>query len=104
MSFLDTVRRARTYLEERGRVSLSALKLEFDLDDARLEPLIEELVDVQQVAALEGKVLSWIGRTPSGASTSQPAPTAPERTPRDYTPKHLAEKILLSKSVLEGER
>jgi class 3 adenylate cyclase/tetratricopeptide (TPR) repeat protein len=28
----------------------------------------------------------------------------PERSPRDYTPKHLAEKILQSKSVLEGER
>ncbi len=35
MSFLDTIRRARTYLQEQGRVSLSALKLEFDLDDAR---------------------------------------------------------------------
>ncbi len=59
MSFLDTIRRAKTYLQEQGRVSLSALKLEFDLDDARLESLIEELVDVQQVAAREGKVLSW---------------------------------------------
>jgi class 3 adenylate cyclase/tetratricopeptide (TPR) repeat protein len=29
---------------------------------------------------------------------------APERAPRDYTPKHLAEKILQSKSALEGER
>jgi len=28
----------------------------------------------------------------------------PERTPRDYTPKHLAVKILQSKSALEGER
>ena len=27
-----------------------------------------------------------------------------ERTPRDYTPKHLADKILQSKSALEGER
>ncbi len=61
MSFLDTVRRANNYLREQGRVSLSALMLEFDLDDARLESLIEELVDVQQVAAREGKVLSWIG-------------------------------------------
>ena len=31
------------------------------------------------------------------------APT-PERAPRDYTPKHLADKILQSKSALEGER
>ena len=28
----------------------------------------------------------------------------PNRTPRDYTPKHLADKILQSKSALEGER
>jgi class 3 adenylate cyclase/tetratricopeptide (TPR) repeat protein len=28
----------------------------------------------------------------------------PERAPRDYTPRHLAEKILQSKSALEGER
>ena len=29
---------------------------------------------------------------------------APDRDPRDYTPKHLADKILQSKSALEGER
>src|SRR5207244_6982781 len=29
---------------------------------------------------------------------------AAERAPRAYTPKHLAEKILASKSTLEGER
>ncbi len=28
----------------------------------------------------------------------------PERDPRSYTPKHLADKILQSKSALEGER
>ncbi|MGE3568827.1 MAG: adenylate/guanylate cyclase domain-containing protein [Gammaproteobacteria bacterium] len=32
------------------------------------------------------------------------APAAPARVPRDYTPKHLAEKILQSKTALEGER
>jgi class 3 adenylate cyclase/tetratricopeptide (TPR) repeat protein len=30
--------------------------------------------------------------------------SAPDRSPRDYTPKHLADKILQSKSALEGER
>ena len=44
-----------------------------------------------------------------GASAAaSPAPgsgrTAPERSPRTYTPKHLADKILQSKSALEGER
>jgi class 3 adenylate cyclase/tetratricopeptide (TPR) repeat protein len=35
--------------------------------------------------------------------TGTPAAVS-DRTPRDYTPKHLAEKILQSKSALEGER
>ena len=30
--------------------------------------------------------------------------TEKERPPRSYTPKHLADKILASKSALEGER
>jgi class 3 adenylate cyclase len=38
-----------------------------------------------------------------GAPLGEPS-AAPERDPRAYTPKHLAEKILQSKSALEGER
>ncbi len=38
-----------------------------------------------------------------GARLGEP-PAPPDRTPRDYTPKHLADKILQSKSALEGER
>jgi predicted amidophosphoribosyltransferase len=30
--------------------------------------------------------------------------SAVDRSPRDYTPRHLADKILQSKSALEGER
>ncbi len=85
MSFLDTIRRATTYLGEQGRVSLSALKIEFDLDDARLESLIEELVDVQQIATREGKVLSWIGAAPTDAPARKPpkqaAPAAAREAP-----------------------
>ena len=38
------------------------------------------------------------------AAPASPARAVPDRTPRDYTPKHLADKILQSKSALEGER
>jgi class 3 adenylate cyclase/predicted ATPase len=38
------------------------------------------------------------------AAPASPARAVPERAPRDYTPNHLAEKILQSKSALEGER
>jgi class 3 adenylate cyclase/tetratricopeptide (TPR) repeat protein len=38
------------------------------------------------------------------AAPASAARAAPERAPRDYTPRHLADKILQSKSALEGER
>jgi class 3 adenylate cyclase/tetratricopeptide (TPR) repeat protein len=41
----------------------------------------------------------------SGRGAAGPAPAAPDgRTPATYTPRHLAERILTSRSVLEGER
>jgi len=76
VSFLDTILRAKTYLEGEGRVSLSALKREFELDDEVLEELIQELVDIQQVAAREGKALSWVGSVHTESSTQQPRPRA----------------------------
>ncbi len=41
------------------------------------------------------------GDVPAGQARVAPAP---QRVPRDYTPKHLADKILQSKFALEGER
>ncbi|MGE0486678.1 MAG: AAA family ATPase [Gammaproteobacteria bacterium] len=41
--------------------------------------------------------------TPVTAAPPQ-APAVPARVPRDYTPPHLAEKILQTRSALEGER
>ena len=76
--FLDTVVRAKTYLHEHGRVSLRALQREFELDDEALDELVEELVDVQQVAAREGKVLSWIGAARAEASAPEPTTPTPE--------------------------
>jgi class 3 adenylate cyclase/tetratricopeptide (TPR) repeat protein len=100
MSFLDTVRRAKTYLEEQGRVSLRALKREFNLDDDTLDELIDELVEIQRVAVRDGRALARAG----GLTPAPTEPPEPERAPRDYTPKHLADKILQSKSAIEGER
>jgi class 3 adenylate cyclase len=39
-----------------------------------------------------------------GAQLGTEPSTPPERKPRDYTPKPLADKILQRKSALEGER
>ena len=102
VSFLETVRRARSHLEEQNRVSLRALKRESELDDDALDELVGELVDVQQVALREGQVLVWVGPARSDPPITE-LPSV-ERAPRDYTPRHLADKILQSKSALEGER
>ena len=59
MSFLDDVARASALLATNGRVSLRGLRRQFDLDDDTLDELVEELVDVMQVARREGNVLVW---------------------------------------------
>jgi class 3 adenylate cyclase len=80
MSFMETVRRARELLREEGRITLRGLKREFHLDDEALEELIEELVDGQQVAAREGKVVSWLGPAaePHARSTASGPTPEPE--------------------------
>ena len=56
-----------------------------------------ELIDSQRLATDEqGTVLVWTGERAS--------PPAAGATPLDYTPSYLAEKILTSRSALEGER
>jgi class 3 adenylate cyclase/tetratricopeptide (TPR) repeat protein len=100
VSFIETIERARALLERNSRLSLRALQREFDLDDDALDELVDELIEIQRVAVRDGRALAWAGAVP-------PAPTETrehERAPRDYTPKHLADKILRSKSALEGER
>ncbi len=81
MRFIESVQRAAALLRQQGRISLRALKREFDLDDEDLEALVQELVDVQQVAALQGKVLSWMG-SDGAVPESAPDPATPEAAER----------------------
>ena len=53
---------------------------------------------------LGAKFCSKCGSTVSPSESSNKPVPPPQRDPRTYTPKHLAEKILQSKSALEGER
>jgi class 3 adenylate cyclase/tetratricopeptide (TPR) repeat protein len=88
-------------LRSRGRVSYRALQVQFNLDDKALDALKAELIEVHQIAVDQaGTMLVWTGE-PGTAS-----PVAPPRAPAPltYTPPYLAEKILTSKTALEGER
>jgi hypothetical protein len=104
VSVLEIIRQVRRHLEESGRLSYRMLGREFDLDDDTLAEVIEELVDVQRVARREENALAWAGNAVAEPHGPEPAAPPPARDPRFYTPKHLAEKILTSRSALEGER
>src|SRR5215831_5962943 len=105
MDFYAVLDEIRTLLQRRGRVTYRALKVQFQLDDEHLEALKEELIEAEQLAVDEqGKVLVWTG-TPASVPPSASLPvTDQERAPLSYTPQYLAEKILTSRSALEGER
>ena len=74
MSFYDTVARAKALLRENGRLSVAGLMHEFGLDDEAVERLVEELVDIQEVAVRKGKVLTWTDDAPAAADTAAPKP------------------------------
>ena len=105
MTFDEVLEQALEMLRRRGRVSYRALKVQFQLDDTLLEVLKDEIVEVHQLARdQEGKMLVWTGDTASPTvPASAPAPDQ-GRAPLTYTPPYLAEKILTSRSALEGER
>ena len=107
MTFEELLDQAIALLQRRGRVTYRTLKLQFNLDDDHLEALKDELLYSQsQVRDEDGRGLVWTGdASPTATSPPAAAPLVPhERAPLTYTPPHLAEKILTSRSALEGER
>jgi class 3 adenylate cyclase len=105
MTFDALLAQVLDLLQRQGRISYGALKRRFDLDDAYLEDLKTEIIEAQRLAVDEqGRILVW-----TGTAAAPPAPaSAPvrveDRIPLTYTPQHLAEKILTSRSTMAGER
>src|SRR2546428_5947270 len=86
------------------------LQQQFQLDDDALHDLKDALLYAHpEVRDDEGRGLVWPGdpdtASAAPASVHVPAPHGSQaRAPLAYTPPHLAEKILTSRSALEGER
>ena len=105
MTFEEILDQAIAMLQQHGRLTYGTLKRQFQLDDAALEDLKNELIEGQRLAVDErGNVLVW-----TGTEVAPPSPTAfptssQDRAPLAYIPAYLAEKILTSRSALEGER
>jgi hypothetical protein len=92
MTFEEVVDQTLALLQRRGRVTYRTLKRQFDLDDTALADLKEELLFTHpQIVDEDGRGLVWAVETP-------PAPQRLASMPR-----HLAEKILTSRSTLPAE-
>ena len=89
MTFEEVLDQAIAMLERRGRLTYRTLQLHFQLDNAHLEALKDELIYGQRLAVDEdGRVLVWTG----GADMPQSAP-APQVT---HTPRAEAERRQLT--------
>src|SRR5215470_5694973 len=105
MTFEEILDQAIAMLQRRGRLTYGTLKRQFELDDAALDDLKTELIEGQRLAVDErGTVLVWTGDTASVAAPATAPALVQAPAPLTYTPPYLAEKILTSRSALEGER
>jgi hypothetical protein len=69
------VDQAITLLRQRGRLTYRTLQRQFQLDDAALDDLKDELIYGQHLAVdEEGRVLVWTGGTSSAPVSLSPVP------------------------------
>ena len=94
MDFYAILDQVIALLQQRGKASYRALKLQFKLDDVSLDVLKDELIKVHQLARdHDGEMLVWTGETATAqAVTSQPAqptpqPAAQEQPSPEVTPR-----------------
>jgi class 3 adenylate cyclase/tetratricopeptide (TPR) repeat protein len=105
MTFEELLDQALALLQRRGRVTYRALKRQFHLDDDAFEDLKDELLYAHpHVVNDDGRGLVWTGEARPTSTPGSPPAVDQARAPLAYTPPYLAEKILTSKAVLEGER
>jgi class 3 adenylate cyclase/predicted ATPase len=84
MTFEEILDHAIAMLQRRGRLTYGTLKRQFQLDDAALDDLKNELIKGQHLARDEdGEVLVWTGRTSSATPTASlvPLPATPDVSP-----------------------
>jgi class 3 adenylate cyclase len=109
MKFSEIVDQASALLQQKGRSTYRALKLEFGLNDEQLEALKDELLFAYpEILDEAGRGLVWVGATPVQSSkfqvpSSQSQPLTPNtQPPISYTPAHLAERIRAEQAALEA--
>jgi class 3 adenylate cyclase len=105
VTFKEILTQVIDWLQQDKRLSYRAMKRQFALDDDYLDDLKAELIEARRIAMDEdGRVLVWTGDMAPAAATPSVATELSAPAPHTYTPSYLAEKILTSRSALEGER
>ena len=97
MDFVAVVDQVVALLRQRGRVTYSTLKRQFQLDEAALEDVKNELIEGQRLAVDEpGNVLVWTGEpeatapaAPAGTPAPAPLPTPHPISRRKSSPRAL---------------
>jgi class 3 adenylate cyclase/tetratricopeptide (TPR) repeat protein len=105
MTFEEILDQAIAMLQRRGRMTYRTLQRQFALDEDALNDLKDELLYAHpEVRDDAGRGLIWAGDAGIVSSASSAPEAHPGQAPLAYTPPHLAEKILTTRSALEGER
>ena len=105
MTFEEILDHAVVMLQRRGRMTYRTLQRQFALDDDALTDLKDELLYAHpEIRDDAGRGLVWTGDPGSALPATSPPASTQDRAPLSYTPSYLAEKILISRSALEGER
>src|SRR5215831_5644847 len=94
MTFDDILEQVITLLQRQGRVSYSALKRRFDLDDDYLKDLKDELLFAHPVVDEENRGLVWTGNTVSGQAVTSPlAQPPPQPSAQHAQPTQIASPL-----------
>jgi oligopeptide/dipeptide ABC transporter ATP-binding protein len=105
MTFEEILDQAVAMLQRRGRMTYRTLQRQFALDEDALTDLKDELLYTHpEIRDDAGRGLIWTGNPSNAPPATSPPASSQDRAPLSYTPSYLAEKILTSRSALEGER
>jgi hypothetical protein len=105
MTLEASLDQAIAMLQRRGRLTYGTLKRHFQLDDAALDDLKNELSEGQRLAVDErGIVLVWTGDTASVAAPAAASALVQAQAALADTAPYLAEKLRTSRRAMEGER
>src|SRR6266699_3518407 len=103
MDFYTVLDQVLALLRSRGRVTYNALKLQFNLDDAHLTVVKEELLYAHpQVIDDDRRGLIWTGATVADSASASASTYVSLRTPLADTPRPSDENLLASHRVVHS--